>query len=1364
MGFGSSRLPRAASLGALVAILALGPLSLAHAQQIFIEPPVITPDADGVIQFSVAVDTIPAPGLTAFALTLDFSGSPVTLVDGAATVPKNSGVITCSAALANGPATAADLGSDLLISSGLGGTMLAEPSTSSLFSLVNGSTGGSSAAYVYGLGGAITPQTGPGALIEYLCFAGSAVPVGTSITVTPGLYPAESAALFLAGQGIGVADSFVAGVISIVNTPPIANNDSTSTLEDFAVSIDVLGNDTDADFDTLTITNLTQPGSGATQVSGGEVLYTPNFNFAGIDTFTYTPNDGTEDSAQAATVTVTVVAVNDTPELATLNDVEVVAESGTLTVDLSASDVDGDTLSFSAQNLPDFATLTDNGDGTGKIDFAPGFQDANSYDITVLVTDDGAPNRSDQQTFTLTVENTNRAPELAAIPPPPPLAEGASSTIPLAASDPDGDGLSFSTPDSPSFVTLSDNGDGTGVLGLEPGFDDAGEHQIKVVVGDDGVPVESAQQTVTITVTNTNRAPELVAIEDPQEVAEGGSLSIPLSASDPDGDTLSYSTQNLPSFAILSDAGDGTGALDLDPGFDDAGDYPITVIVTDDGSPNEGDQQTFTVTVVSTNQEPELAAIADPQEVAEGGSLSIPLSASDPDGDSLSYSTENLPTFATLTDNEDGTGALDLAPAPGDAADYAITVIVSDGGEPSESDQQTFTVTVVGTNRAPVLASIPRPPEVAEGASLTVTMMATDPDGDPLSYSTENLPTFGILIDAGDGTGEIDLDPGFDDAGEYPIAIIVSDDGSPNQSDQQVVTVTVTNTNRAPQLAAIPPAEIGEAAGPVEISVSASDDDGDPLTLSASNIPAFGSFQDDGGGAGTLTFEPGFEDAGEYLITVEADDGEVTDSEDLALTVLQVNRAPVLAEIGAQQTSEGVLLEFSASASDPDSEDSVALSASNLPTGADFIDAGAGAASFSWTPDFDQGGNFLVLVSATDNGVPVLADSEEVLLTVGDINRPPTFAAVGAQQVDVGETLSFNVQASDLDTEDTLTISASPLPAGANFVLNSGGDGNLEWTPTSGQEGNFEITFTVVDDGDPVLSDTLMVVVSVGDVNQPPEIDPIGNQIGTEGEQLVFLVTASDPDDNNLTFFITGLPAGADFTQDGMGAATFDWTPGFAESGVYPLLIEAMDDGVPQEMDFVEIEVTIGNVNRPPILAYIGPQDATVGDELQVPLSSTDLDGDGLVYSASSSDPELANADIVSNPDGSGQFLWTPGSEGLFAVTVVVTDDGTPEEADSEVVAIQVGAAAAGPDKPEGLLGRARRNRVYLRWSGSPTAMLFTVFRRLPSETEFSSVGSTGTYGFVDVVPSTGIPVEYFVEASNGQGTADSPVIVVNVR
>jgi uncharacterized protein YfaS (alpha-2-macroglobulin family) len=97
-----------------------------------------------------------------------------------------------------------------------------------------------------------------------------------------------------------------------------------------------------------------------------------------------------------------------------------------------------------------------------------------------------------------------------------------------------------------------------------------------------------------LTAIDTNTPPVLDAIGD-QTMAESDTVDVGISATDADGDSLTFTLSGEPSFATLTDHGDGTATLTLTPGFDDAGSYAgVTVTVSDSV---DSDSETFTITV-----------------------------------------------------------------------------------------------------------------------------------------------------------------------------------------------------------------------------------------------------------------------------------------------------------------------------------------------------------------------------------------------------------------------------------------------------------------------------------------------------------------------------------------------------------------------------------------------------------------------------------------------------------------------------------------------------------------------------------------------------------------------------------------------
>jgi hypothetical protein len=145
------------------------------------------------------------------------------------------------------------------------------------------------------------------------------------------------------------------------NAPPNAADDTASTLEDEAVVIDVLANDSDPDGDALSIVAVSAPAHGTAEAVAGGVLYTPTPDYNGTDSFSYTISDGNggEDSA---TVTVTVIPVNDPPTAAVITDPPdgsslIVEGAGSTEVAVAwtaSTDIEGDPVSYRWE-----ATLTE---------------------------------------------------------------------------------------------------------------------------------------------------------------------------------------------------------------------------------------------------------------------------------------------------------------------------------------------------------------------------------------------------------------------------------------------------------------------------------------------------------------------------------------------------------------------------------------------------------------------------------------------------------------------------------------------------------------------------------------------------------------------------------------------------------------------------------------------------------------------------------------------------------------------------------------------------------------------------------------------------------------------------------------------
>ncbi len=123
-----------------------------------------------------------------------------------------------------------------------------------------------------------------------------------------------------------------------VNGAPTPADDAATTTQGVAVSVDVLSNDTDPESDTLSIQSVNPAGNGVVSVVTGQILYTPNPTFNGLDTFTYFVTDGVQ--AVSATVAVTVTNINDPPKA--VNDLTTTDEDVPVMINVLGNDTDPD--------------------------------------------------------------------------------------------------------------------------------------------------------------------------------------------------------------------------------------------------------------------------------------------------------------------------------------------------------------------------------------------------------------------------------------------------------------------------------------------------------------------------------------------------------------------------------------------------------------------------------------------------------------------------------------------------------------------------------------------------------------------------------------------------------------------------------------------------------------------------------------------------------------------------------------------------------------------------------------------------------------------------------------------------------------
>lgn len=397
--------------------------------------------------------------------------------------------------------------------------------------------------------------------------------------------------------------------------------------------------------------------------------------------------------------------------------------------------------------------------------------------------------------------------------------------------------------------------------------------------------------------------------------------------------------------------------------------------------------------------------------------------------------------------------------------------------------------------------------------------------------------------------------------------------------------------------------------------VSATDPDGDKIVYAITGLPQGASFTDGSGenaGKKIFSWTPGYDSAGTYPVSFSATDGTSTVYANITITVVNVNREPVLAVIGPKSASENSQLAFALSATDPDNNTAFKFSLSNNPKSAT-IDSASGV--FQWTPTYDEAGTYQVEFIVSDGNDQ---DSEYVTITVNNANRPPVFSPIADTSVNENEPLEIILTASDHD-KDVLVFTK-------NVPFGTISGNKFSWKPTYDNAGEHSIQFTV-SDGDAEVTQTAKVTVS--NVNRAPILYSIPDVSARVNEQITLQLAGYDADGDVLTYHnVSALPAGAQFNT---ATGLFKWT---SPTGDYKKIEFNVNDSY-QNSGSKEVIIAVGSTASVPRMALILDKKVYENETLSFTITATNEGEGSLIYFGDY--PKSANLDSAK-----GLFTWTP--------------------------------------------------------------------------------------------------------------------------
>lgn len=997
-----------------------------------------------------------------------------------------------------------------------------------------------------------------------------------------------------------------------VDDPTVALDQAVTTAEDTAKSLQLTVLEVDGD--PLTYTILSPPAHGTLSGSRESRTYTPAANYSGPDSFTFRVNDGHSDS-NTGTISIDVTPVNDAPTA--LPETYHVDEDAVLTVSAAEgvlkndTDADGDPLSAAVAQQPAHGSLSLAADGSFTYTPAANYSGSDSFTYRA---GDGT-STSTATTVTLLVDPVEDAP----------VAQGATVTtdedtakaITLAATDADGDPLTYAVASSPAHGALSGTAPN---LTYTPAADYYGPDSFTFKASD-GM-LESSPATVNISVASVNDLP--VAAGQSVTTAEDTAVAVTLSGSDADGDPLTYSISAAPQHGTLSGSG---GNRTYTPAANYFGSDSFTFQVGDGTATSS--PATVTLTITSVNDAP--VASSQDVSVTEDTPRSITLGASDPDGDSLAYSILTGPAHGVLS----GSGA-NRTYTPN--ADYygtdSFTFRASDGQ--ANSNSATVTLTVLAVNDGPTANGDSY--SLEEDTPLVVTAPGVlandqDADGDPLTAEMVSLPQHGTVTLGSDGSFSYTPAANYHGADSFTYR---ARDGVTNSSPA-TVTLTVGSVNDAPVAQNLSVTVSEDSQGSVDLL--ASDGDGDTLTYLIVSGPAHGTLT---GSGASRTYRPAADYAGADQFTYKVSDGMAESAvATVTLTVTPVPDAPV-ATGQSVTTPEDTPRSLTLTATDADGD---ALTYTVVASPVHGTLSGNGA-SRTYTPDANFHGADSFTFRASDGARQ--SNVATVTITVTSVNDPPV-AQGQTVQVTEDTPKPLNLTAADADG-DTLTYSIVTPPAHGTL---SGSGSSRTYTPGANFSGTDSFTFRV-NDGQ-ADSNLATVTLTVDGVADSPEAN--GDSYALDEDTTLNVpaagVLANDfnPDGDPLTLSVQAQPGHGTLTLQNNGSFTF--IPATNYSGLdtftYRLQNARGDSSV------ATVFLTVRPVNDPPV-AQNGSMSGDEDTSFTVPLPATDADGDPLTYTVIT----VPGHGTLSGSGASRSYQPAPDYHGADSLTFKVSD-GTVE-------------------------------------------------------------------------------------------------------
>jgi len=535
-----------------------------------------------------------------------------------------------------------------------------------------------------------------------------------------------------------------------------------------------------------------------------------------------------------------------------------------------------------------------------------------------------------------------------------------------------------------------------------------------------------------------------------------------------------------------------------------------------------------------------------------------------------------------------------------------------------------------GSNMTPQIHSTP-PVSVMSGASYSYPVVASDGDGQPLSYHLTQAPT-SMVIDA--ATGQINWSPLLAQMGSHQINLRVEDGFGGTVSQRFLLTVMDGSINLPPLFQSAPPTNLGSGAS-YSYTPQVFDPNGDTLAYRLNTPPAGFVIDPVSGVVSSLAPTDGT-----YELIVEADDsrgGLATQAFRLTVGGLSANPGvPMFTSTPGTDSTPDRLYLYQPLASDPDG-DLLSYSLLQAPAGMT-IDIFNGR--INWRANSSQLGPNLVALKVEDGNGNFATQFFTIEVSESAINLPPAIISVPSLLASEGSLYSYQVSATD-PNGDPLDYALADGPAGMTIHPVSG---LLNYTPAVGQAGSVPVRLQVLDSSNALGEQAF--TLEIRPENRAPQFITTPVETATVGTTYRYAAKAADSDDR-VSYSLIARPAGLEV--DSQSGLLF-MTPDESLMGDSVVTLRATDErGLSADQTYT---LSILADTEAPIVSIVANPSAlaNIGDSLQLQVKA--VDNVDLQMAAVTLDIDGAPVTL----DATGLAHYTATQAGLFTLHATATD------------------------------------------------------------------------------------------------------------